>query len=150
VPLRIVWDLLRFRFRGQHHLSSGQLEGLTFGEYLDQNYSVEFGELFAVPMLCVVCTCSPTAVRAYPAETLVEYWQCWALRGRGLRRATGGTKEVVAKLSAGIHELHLGTSVVGIRAQPDGQPGILVEDSAGDVRAFDHVIIATQVTWLLC
>ena len=73
---------------------------MTFGEYLDANYSADFADRYAVPVLCVVCTCSPAAVRAYPADTLVEYWLCWALRGEGLRRADGGTKEVVERLSA--------------------------------------------------
>eukprot|EP01052_Picozoa_sp_SAG31_P046480 SAG31_NODE_8908_length_1365_cov_1.220379_1_plen_250_part_01 len=53
VPYRIVWDLMRFRCWGDRHLRSGLLEGKSFGEYLDENYSKEFAELFAVPMLCV-------------------------------------------------------------------------------------------------
>ena len=70
----------------------------------------------------MVCTCSPAAVRAYPADTLVEYWLCWALRGEGLRRAEGGTKTVVAHLSAGLSECHLGTKVVSLRDAPEGTP----------------------------
>ena len=145
--MKIVWDLLRFRWRARRQLGAGELTGISFGEYLDTQYSKEFGERFAVPVLCVVCTCSPAAVRAYPADTLVEYWLCWALRGEGLRRAEGGTKSVVANLSAGLAQCHLGTRVTSLR---DGKPGQgqqrtwLVRDDKGAEREFDHVILATQ------
>ena len=52
VARRIVWDLLRFRWLARRHLRAGALIGRTFGEYLDEEYSVEFGARFAVPMLC--------------------------------------------------------------------------------------------------
>eukprot|EP01047_Picozoa_sp_COSAG01_P029995 COSAG01_NODE_2074_length_8491_cov_4.600024_13_plen_456_part_00 len=157
VAWRIVWDLLRFRWRARRHLREGSLIGLSFGEYLSRDYSPEFGERFAVPMLCVVCTCSPEAVRAYPADTLVEYWLCWALRGDGLFRATGGTHAVVSALSAGLAKCHLGTRVTAVRATGDGAGGggagaggsarkgrLAVLDERGEVRYFDHVVLATQ------
>ena len=86
---------------------------------------------------------SPAAVRAYPADTLVEYWLCWALRGEGLRRADGGTKEVVERLSAGLSGCHLGTRVTALRGGRNGDPW-LVKDDKGNTREFDHVILATQ------
>lgn len=140
--MKILWDLLRFRWRARKQLAAGELTGISFGEYLDSQYSVEFGERFAVPVLCVVCTCSPKAVRAYPADTLVEYWLCWALRGEGLRRAEGGTLSVVSHLSAGLSECHLGTSVTALREGKQRQ--WLVTDDSGAAREFDHVILATQ------
>ena len=143
VQLRIIRDLLRFRWRARTQLSSGSLTGMTFGEYLDANYSADFADRYAVPVLCVVCTCSPAAVRAYPADTLVEYWLCWALRGEGLRRADGGTKEVVERLSAGLSACHLATRVTALRGGRNGDPW-LVKDDKGNTREFDHVILATQ------
>jgi predicted NAD/FAD-binding protein len=147
--MKIVWDLLRFRWRARTQLAAGELTGISFGEYLDTQYCKEFGERFAVPVLCVVCTCSPAAVRAYPADTLVEYWLCWALRGEGLQRAEGGTKSVVAHLSAGLSQCHLGTRVTALRdgsgsGGGSGKRKWLVRDDKGAEREFDHVILATQ------
>ena len=143
VALRIICDLVRFRWRARRDLASGSLIGKSFGEYLSEGYSADFGEKFAVPMLCVVCTCSPAAVRAYPADTLVEYWMCWALRGDGLHRADGGTQAVVTALSASLSECHLGTRVTSMAPDASGQ-GTVITDSKGRVRTFDHVILATQ------
>jgi hypothetical protein len=36
--MKIVWDLLRFRWRARTQLAAGELTGISFGEYLDTQY----------------------------------------------------------------------------------------------------------------
>lgn len=57
---RIIWDLLRFRYSARTQLASGELCGISFGHYLDENYGKDFGEKFVRDIDLALALAAPT------------------------------------------------------------------------------------------
>lgn len=143
--LPIVLDSLRFFRRVGPELRAGAGEGKTLAEYLRwRGYSEAFGEDFLVPLMAGICTCTYEAVRDYPATTILGYFAA-GLFSVPVMRARDGIADVVAKLSAGVHELRLGSPVERIVPH---ETGVLVRAGGVDSH-FDHVVIATQANQAL-
>lgn len=141
----IVRDSLRFFGSVAAELRDGAVAGKTLGEYLRwRGYSRAFSDDFLVPVLASICTCTYEAVRNYPAATVLDYYAA-GLFSTPVLRARDGIADVVAKLSAGVHDVRLGAAVERIATHGDG---VLVR--AGGLDApFDHVVIATQANHAL-
>ncbi len=136
----IVADTLRFFAVASRDLRNGRAQGITTGEYLQaRGFSAAFTDAFLLPVLAGICTCTYAAVKDSPAAVVLDYF------ARGLfhvpvKRVRRGTQDVVARLSAGVQHIRLGTAVDRVA------PGAAcMEVSAGGrVDPFDHVVIATQ------
>lgn len=137
----IARELMRLHRRGAIHLANGQLRGQTLGAYLEsEHYHHAFVEGFLLPAYASICTCSTATVRAYPADIIIGYF-CSGVTTQGVARAAGGTEDVIARLLAPAAEVRTGTRVKLIRRESDG---VSVVDQGGEVRRFDHVVLAAQ------
>ncbi|KAL3895590.1 MAG: hypothetical protein SGPRY_013477, partial [Prymnesium sp.] len=119
---------------------------LTLAEFLKKfGYSSEFSTDLLLPMLSVVCTCSYAAVEEYPADIIIDYFaNKYGLSGAQCR-AYGGTRDVVARLTAPVTRCVVGANVTSVRVTGD-HPMVEYTDAAGVVQNehFDEVVLATQ------
>ncbi|GJJ72558.1 hypothetical protein EMPS_04916 [Entomortierella parvispora] len=109
-------------------------------------YSHDFSAFF-VPLFACVCTCSFDRMMEYPACVVLEYVARCMPFGR-MQFVTSGVQEVTENLSKNINTIHYNTMIEKIiQAEPghgeEKGPVVLV-DSHGVRRTFDHVIFATQ------
>ncbi|CAO3573566.1 unnamed protein product [Mortierella alpina] len=112
-------------------------------------YSHDFSAFF-VPLFACVCTCSFERMMEYPACVVLEYVARCMPFGR-MQFVSSGVREVTENLSKNIGTIHYGTMVEKIMEAPPTDDGkcasagpIVLVDSHGVRRTFDHVIFATQ------
>ncbi|KAF9186322.1 hypothetical protein BGZ51_002881 [Haplosporangium sp. Z 767] len=112
-------------------------------------YSHDFSAFF-VPLFACVCTCSFERMMEYPACVVLEYVARCMPFGR-MQFVSSGVREVTENLSKNINTIHYNTMVEKIiEVEPtttaDGKQSgsIILIDSFGVRRTFDHVIFATQ------
>ncbi|KAG0201591.1 hypothetical protein BGX28_005645 [Mortierella sp. GBA30] len=113
-------------------------------------YSHDFSAFF-VPLFACVCTCSFERMMEYPACVVLEYVARCMPFGR-MQFVSSGVREVTENLSKNIGTIHYNTMIekiieaeptLGSRTTNDESPIVLI-DSFGVRRTFDHVIFATQ------
>ncbi|KAG0245995.1 hypothetical protein BGX31_005059 [Mortierella sp. GBA43] len=109
-------------------------------------YSHDFSAFF-VPLFACVCTCSFDRMMEFPACVILEYVARCMPFGR-MQFVSSGVREVADNLSKNIDTIHYNTMIEKIETDstsPDERscPIVLV-DSRGVRREFDHVIFATQ------
>ncbi|KAJ2451497.1 hypothetical protein EV183_003575 [Coemansia sp. RSA 2336] len=116
----------------------GQLDKITIGQYLEkEQYSRIFVDRVFVPFIASLLTCSLSAARDYPANTVLHFVSK-AVCGARLRKAKNGVQEVCEVLARGI-KTHLGA---GIQKMEIKEKVLLVTDD--DVEHwFDKVVLAT-------
>ncbi|MEH6828742.1 FAD-dependent oxidoreductase, partial [Parasphingorhabdus sp.] len=67
----------RFFARAKRDIGRTDLADWSFGDYLQQSGAgQQFVETILLPMMSVTCTCDYQAVRAYPADIMLEYLTC--------------------------------------------------------------------------
>lgn len=127
---------------------------LSFREYLNRRrFSDEFVYQFLYPALSsTVCTCSYSALDAYPASVMLDA-MLKLVKPEGLFRTRFGTSDVVNRLSAGI-EVRLNSDVRSVKEVSTGgdHTKAEVELADGSRLVFDHAIVSTQAnaaTWLV-
>jgi len=150
---RLTKDLLRWLITSRVHVQNGRLnqskEGkhipLTLAQYLkEEKYSQEFIDRFLLPSLAAICTCSYTAMLQYPAHLVLHYLVTRSMKG--VRRAQGGAKAVVDKLSEHLYEIRLNARVESIIPTTGGK--VIVTEEKG-IQLFDHVVMCTQANQAL-
>ncbi|KAF9360068.1 hypothetical protein BGX26_010614 [Mortierella sp. AD094] len=111
-------------------------------------YSHDFSAFF-VPLFACVCTCSFDRMMEYPACVVLEYVARCMPFGR-MQFVSLGVREVTENLSKNIGTIHYNTLIEKIietdpSSNVDGNKApIILVDSNGVHREFDHVIFATQ------
>ncbi|KAF9403735.1 hypothetical protein BGX21_011136 [Mortierella sp. AD011] len=111
-------------------------------------YSHDFSAFF-VPLFACVCTCSFDRMMEYPACVVLEYVARCMPFGR-MQFVSLGVREVTENLSKNIGTIHYNTMIEKIietnpSSNVDGNKApIILVDSNGVRREFDHVIFATQ------
>ena len=137
---RINADLLRFYRKAPAALAEVRDSDEPLGAWLDRSrIGADFADGFLIPTFAAVCTCSTTAVRAYPARIILDYLTRGLTFG-GVRRVVLGTREVVRRLTEPVAEVRCGVAVRRIAPVDDG---VRIEWDGGEGR-FDHVVLATQ------
>lgn len=119
---------------------------VSLREFLVQGgYSNDFSAFF-VPLFACVCTCSFERMMDYPACVVLEYVARCMPFGR-MQFVSSGVQEVTENLSRNIGTIHYNTMVEKIIEEEEetegGYPIVLV-DSFGVRRSYDHVVFATQ------
>ncbi len=138
--LRINRDLLRFYRMAPTALADLGASEEPLVSWLDRaGLGSDFTDGFLIPTFAAVCTCSTTAVRAYPARIILDYLTRGLTFG-GVRRVVLGTREVVRRLTEPVAEVRCGVAVRRIAPVDDG---VRIEWDGGEGR-FDHVVLATQ------
>ncbi|KAG0362672.1 hypothetical protein BGZ54_008531 [Gamsiella multidivaricata] len=133
---------------GKHPIEWGNGRMITLREFLEAGgYSHDFAAFF-VPLFASVCTCSFERMMEYPACVVLEYVARCMPFGR-MQFVSEGIQDVTERLSGNIDTVHYNTTIEDIitdemdSAEGSEGPVVLV-DSYGNRRVFDHVIFASQ------
>lgn len=139
-------DIGRFYVDAPRLLNRPETEALTLGDYLDANrFSPAFVEDHLLPMGAAIWSTTATQMRRYPLHAFVRFFIHHGLidligRPRW-RTVSGGSREYVKKLTAGLGAIRLGTPVAQVLRRANG---VTVIDAGGQRDQFDDVVIATH------
>ena len=143
--LRMLVEIPRFHRRARRLLgTSGDAE--TFGEFLARGrFSAYFRRHFAEPLVAAVWSCDPDRALVYPARYLFAFLDHHGMLGvfgsPVWRTVTGGSREYVSRVAAGLDEVRAGTKVTSVLETPEG---VQVTDGNGDTTTYDAVVVATH------
>nr|WP_294550643.1 FAD-dependent oxidoreductase [uncultured Rhodopila sp.] len=150
-PINLIrprfWSMLRDlrRFYRDAPGLADRLPGHTsLGELLDSNgYGEAFQQDHLLPMAGAIWSASAATLRDYPARHFIRFCENHGLlkfTDRPIwRTVAGGSRTYVERLVQAIDNPRLGVAAQSIRRQPDS---VVVRDSAGESRTFDHVVLA--------
>jgi predicted NAD/FAD-binding protein len=122
-------------------------ESETLGAWLDRNaFPAAFQRDHLLPMAAAIWSCPPDSARAQPAAAFLRFCDnhgLLRLRDRPeWRTVTGGSREYVWRLLADFSgRVETGREIVSISRAADR---VTLRDAFGDVRSFDHVVIASH------
>lgn len=142
---RMLADIVRFYRNAPALLSRPEGESLTLGAFLDEGgYSDAFIEDHLLPMAAAIWSSPAAAMRDHPAAAFVRFCDnhgLLKLTGRPVwRTVEGGSRAYVERLTAALGDgLLLNQAAAAVRR--DGGRA-QVRDRGGDVRSFDHVVLA--------
>ena len=145
---RMLRDILRFNKATTAALQSATLDSaalapLSLGAYLDQEgYGIEFRDWYLLPMAAAIWSSPRARILEFPLASFVRFCHNHGLlqiRDRPQwRTITGGSRNYVARLAAGIPDLRLATPVQTVRRH-----ALTVEIvSAAGREHFDQVVLA--------
>lgn len=149
---RMMRDILRFYREAPALLARSDLNGVSLGEYLDNNdYAPAFVEDHLLPMGAAIWSTTARDMRAYPLLAFVRFFASHGLLSLAdrpkWRTVLGGSQEYVRRLSANFTDnIRLGTAVRSI-AREDGR--VIVTDTKGHTDSFTDVVIATHANQAL-
>ncbi|HEX5586262.1 MAG TPA: FAD-dependent oxidoreductase [Acidimicrobiia bacterium] len=151
---RMLIDVKRFHRRARRMLdeqpgSSGGGDAgslATLREFLaDGHFSPYFVQHFMVPVVSCVWSCPPSTALEYPAHYLFRFLDHHGFLTIGnapqWRTVSGGSRAYVERAAKELTATALATPV---RAVDRTLGGVSVRDAAGDVRHFEHAVIATH------
>lgn len=149
---RMVKDILRFYENAPALLSRPEAQNLSLGSYLaSEGYSQEFIEDHLLPMGAAIWSTSPPEILNHPAKAFISFFKSHGLlmlRDRPQwRTVDGGSREYVDRLIARYRDrIRYG----GVRGVHRTGASVTVEDNAGHIDRFDHIVIATHADEALC
>ena len=139
-------DLLRFYRAAPRDLAMLGDSDVTLGDYLARNgYGAALRDDHLLPMAAAIWSGGTAALADYPAASFIRFCANHGLlqiAGRPQwRTVAGGSAAYVAKLLADFPgKVETSAPVLEIRRRPDGA---MLRTGAGEVRRFDHVVLAT-------
>ncbi|KAF9345513.1 hypothetical protein BGX26_003043, partial [Mortierella sp. AD094] len=133
---------------GKHPIEWGNGRMVSLREFLEAGgYSHDFSSYF-VPRIASICTCSFERMMEYPACVVLEYMARCMPFGRMKAIPSNSVQEIVEKLSEKVGTVHYNTTIKYIHKESSSDGGftksVVLTDSFGVQRSFDHVIFATQ------
>ncbi len=145
--LRILRDTLRFLLTAKKDRLQGVTSGLGLAAYLSlKGYSSAFAEGVLIPSFAAICTCSYDAVRAYPAEAIIDFLASGMLFN-GIWRAREGADDAIGRLLQHCRLVQCNTTITTVQVHSPGptcQAVVALRDSEGGHYEFDQVILAVQ------
>ena len=143
------WAMLRdlLRFYRKAPADVAKLGQISLDDYLArEGYGAGFREDHLYPMAAAVWSTPVSRIGAYPAASFIRFCEnhgLLKLADRPIwRTVDGGSRVYVAALARALEgRVRMGVSVRGINRVSDG---VKIVDAAGDVRQFDHVVIAAH------
>ncbi len=147
--LRMLGEIPKFHRQARAVLAqdaSPEHVDTSLREFLAEgNYSAYFVRHFMEPVVAAVWSCDPDLSLDYPARYLfafLEHHGMLSIFGSPpWRTVTGGSREYVAKLAAGLPDIRTGTKVTSV---VETATGVAVTDGNGTVSDFDAIVIATH------
>jgi predicted NAD/FAD-binding protein len=140
-------DLLRFYRQASQDSTRPELENMSLGDYLNlKDYSTTFLHDHLLPMGAAIWSTPVRDMLDYPLVSFVRFCDNHGLlqltKRPTWRTVVGGSRTYVKKLTANYTDnILLGTGVKTIWRNDNGA---WVEDGQGEIRQFDHVVIATH------
>lgn len=144
---RMYMDLVRFNRDSRAVLKSGELNGVSLRDYLDERgYSRDFIEKLIVPQAAAVWSADPDQMWSFPASFMLEFFDnhgILEIRGRPQWRAiAGGSQRYVERMTAPFADrIRLSSPVESISREQDA---VTVTARGGEPERFDHVVIASH------
>ncbi|HEX7247282.1 MAG TPA: FAD-dependent oxidoreductase [Actinomycetota bacterium] len=143
--LRMVREIVRFSRDAKALVGTSTAE--TTGSWLEgMRYSPAFREDFLLPMVACIWSSNLRDMLAMPVATMAAFLDNHGLLDLGdrpqWRTVTGGSREYVRRVVAGLDEVRTAAPVVSVtREEPDA---VVVRDATGRTERFDHVVLATH------
>ncbi len=143
--LRMLPEIPRFHRRARAALAADGPD-VTLREFLDAGgFSDYFAHHFMEPLVAAVWSCDPALALDYPARYLfsfLEHHGMLSIFGSPTwRTVTGGSREYVRRVAAGLSDVRLGTKVTSVTEYADR---VEVTDGNGQVTSYDAVVVATH------
>ncbi len=144
---RMVRDILRFYREAPAALDERVSPELTLGDYLTSGgYGSELARDHLLPMGAAIWSTPVADMLDYPLASFVRFCEnhgLLSLQDRPQwRTLVGGSRSYVERLTARFRtDVLLNTAVTSVRREGTK---VRVEDRQGDVREFDHVVIAAH------
>jgi len=144
--LRMLTEIPRFHRRAKRLLAAPGDDDRTLREFLrDGRFTAYFERHFMEPLVAAVWSCDPAVALDYPARYLFTFLHHHGmLRVFGSptwRTVAGGSREYVARVVAGLHEVRVGTKVTSVLETDDG---VEVTDGNGATASYDACVVATH------
>ena len=144
--LRMLTEVPRFHKMAKRLLAEGGQGDETLGEFLERGgFTPLFRTHFMESMVACVWSCDPEVALEYPARYLFSFLDHHGMLGvfgsPQWRTVTGGSREYVSRVSAGLPDVRTGTKVTSVVESADG---VEITDGNGAVDRFDAVVIASH------
>jgi uncharacterized protein len=144
--LWMLRDILKFNAQSVEDYASGQLAGLTLGEYFSlRNFAPRLLTDYLAPMGAAIWSAPASEMLDFPAENFVAFFNNHRLLQYDRpvwRTVKGGSRRYVEKMTAAFRDqLRLGCAVTSIERTSHG---VIVHDSHGRSDSYDHVVIASH------
>ena len=149
--LRMLVEIPRFHRRARALLetaedAAGSNPDETLRDFLARGrFTAYFQRHFMEPLVAAVWSTDPDLALDYPARYLFSFLQHHGMLGvfgsPQWRTVTGGSREYVRRVGAGLPDVRLGTKVTSVLETADG---VEVTDGNGEVSTYDAVVIATH------
>ncbi len=125
---------------------------VTVGEYLDEHgYSIQFRDLFVIPMAAAIWSATPGAITSFPMLTMVRFMQNHRMlqpSGQPMWRVIkGGSRTYVDALYRSLPVTV--RRAAPVRSVVRAKGGVTVIEQSGASQFFDAVVIATHSTQAL-
>ncbi len=143
---RMLRDIARF-FRDIERAADDIPDSMTLGELLQRgDYGRQFIDRHLLPMAAAIWSSATGDMLHYPARAFVKFFANHGLlqvRGRPpWRTVSGGSREYVRRLiDDGGFRIELDCAAKSVRRRADN---VVIEDAAGVLRVFDHVVLASH------
>ena len=149
--LRMLVEIPRFHRRARALLETaedapGSHPDETLRDFLARGrFTAYFQRHFMEPLVAAVWSTDPDLALDYPARYLFSFLQHHGMLGvfgsPQWRTVTGGSREYVRRVGAGLPDVRLGTKVTSVLETADG---VEITDGNGEVSTYDAVVIATH------
>ncbi|WP_258045616.1 NAD(P)/FAD-dependent oxidoreductase [Mesorhizobium sp. NBSH29] len=143
---RMMRDIFRFYREAPKLIGQPGMEGVTLGEYLDDNgYTPAFVDDHLLPMGAAIWSTTGAQMRAYPLVAFVRFFASHGLLSLADRPAwrtvKGGSQEYVRRLAQDLADIRTGTQVASILRE---HGGVTVIDTQGNREFFTQIVLATH------
>jgi predicted NAD/FAD-binding protein len=145
-------DLVRFYREAPQDCCALDQRLTSLGDYLcEQGYGRAFQDDHLLPQAAAIWSTSAASIRDFPAAAFIRFCQnhgLLKLKDRpAWRTVDGGSRAYVEKLtSAYADRVRVGRGVRGVQRVDDA---VLILDAQGEVRRYDHVVIAAHANQAL-
>ncbi len=143
---RMMRDLLRFYREAPQFLKASGGEEVSLADYLSAGgYGESFIADHLLPMGAAIWSTTAEEMRAYPAKAFIRFFHSHGLllikERPQWRTVEGGSREYVRRLTEPYKARIRFGGVRSIKREVDH---VLVEDTDGDIRRHDHVVLAAH------
>ena len=142
---RLFSEILRFNRSAPRLLNQPGAERATIGDLVDEGgYAEEFTHRYLYPMASAVWSMSIDAIRAFPALTLIRFFDNHGMLGINThpkwKVVRGGSHRYIQPITAPYRDrVRTGIGIEGVSRSPDGVTLRLRERPP---ESFDHVVFA--------
>ena len=143
---RMIRGIISFYRTAPQLLNDPAFGDISLGDYLAQtNFSNSFIDDHLLPMGAAIWSATTAEMKAYPAKAFIQFFDSHGLltltNRPQWRTVDGGSREYVRRLTASYLDRIVFSGARSVRRTVSEA---FVEDCAGNIAAFDHVVFATH------